>query len=533
MTEMTARLPLIAPEILLFVGAVVVAIFGLSKSRAIRESVPWVSVVFLCGSVVVTAVTEGCNQCATVATDVLLFPNLSFYTKTLIGVVGVGLVLVGIGSVDRRYETAIRAGRASFDPLRVIRGEYHAFFLLSICGTMLLSSASDLVWLFLAIELSSLPTYVMCAIGRGTKRNSEAAVKYFFIGAMSTATFLYGFALLYGATGTTELLAMKDIFASQAATAAGIPLFGILGMVLAIVGLCFKITAVPMHFYAPDVYQGAPTPVTAFLAFMPKIAGFIAIILLVALLGWQGHGFIDSAGIRVPIEGLPRPVHATLWIIAVLTMILGNVGALLQSSVKRLLAYSSVAHSGYLLVGVLAGTAAGLTAVFFYLATYAIATIAIFGALAGLERRGREIDTLDDLAGIWQKHKAMAAVIAVAAFSMVGLPPLIGFFGKLELVIAAIAAGEVPLVVIMMVTSAISAYYYLRLAGVPLSSTPDARSEGVVKSPRVWPRVAAIACGLGVLLSPLAARPLMKFAETISESSYLAENQVSEPTSKP
>ena len=238
-----------------------------------------------------------------------------------------------------------------------------------------------------------------------------------------------------------------------------------------------------MHFYAPDVYQGAPTPVTGFISFMPKVAGFTAIIMLCAAVGWSGHHIIDNAGVKVPTEGLPRPVHATLWVIAVLTMILGNIGALLQTSIKRLLAYSSISHSGYMLVGVIAGTAEGIDAVFFYLVTYGVATVAVFGVLCGLQRHGREVETLDDLSGLWKRHPGMAFVLALSAFSMLGLPPLLGFWGKLDLVIAGISAGETPLVVIMMATSAVSAYYYLHLAGLPVIRKPDARTEGIEVGP--------------------------------------------------
>ena len=519
MVEMSSKLTLIAPEILVFVGAVIVAVLGLARSRTVRDAVPWTTIAFLAASVVATIVTY-CNE-SNLENAGLIMPGMGAFVKTLVGVTAIGLVLLGIGSVDRRYEEAVRSGRTGFDPLRVIRGEYHTFLLLSVAGTMLICNANDLAWLFLSIELASLPTYVMVAIGRGTRRNNESAVKYFFLGAMSSATFLYGFALMYGAAGTTSLVGMREIFAEQAA-GSGIPMFGLLGMVLAFVGLCFKITAVPMHFYAPDVYQGAPTPVAAFLAFIPKIGGFVAIILLCATVGWQGHALLDEAGVRVPMEGLPRPVHATLWIIAILTMILGNIGALLQTSIKRLLAYSSIAHSGYMLVGVIAGTAQGIDAVMLYLVTYAIATVATFGVLCGLERHGQEVETLDDLSGLWQRHKGMAAVLALAGFSMVGLPPLIGFWGKLELVIAGIAANEIPLVVVLMATSAVSSYYYLQLAGLPLVRKPDARSEGVVSGPKIWPRAAAVVCGLAVLFAPLAVRPLMKAAETSVQDSWLA-----------
>ncbi len=518
MTEMSSKLILITPEILLFIGAVIVAVLGLSTHRRIRNAVPWTTVGFLVAAIVATQVVYDGSKTVTDAD--LLFPNLGLYLKVMVGVIAIGLVLLGIGMVDRRYEDAVRDGRTGFDPLRVVRGEYHAFLLLSIAGTMLIANANDLIWLFLAIELSSLPTYVMVALGRGTRRNKEAAIKYFFLGAMSSATFLYGFALLYGATGTLSLTGMQAVFATQAA-GDGIPLFGLIGMVFAFVGLCFKITAVPMHFYAPDVYQGAPTPVTGFISFMPKVAGFTAIIMLCAAVGWSGHHIIDNAGVKVPTEGLPRPVHATLWVIAVLTMILGNIGALLQTSIKRLLAYSSISHSGYLLVGVIAGTAEGIDAVFFYLVTYGVATVAVFGVLSGLQRHGREVETLDDLSGLWKRHPGMAFVLALSAFSMLGLPPLLGFWGKLDIVIAGISAGETPLVVIMMATSAVSAYYYLHLAGLPVIRKPDARTEGVEVGPSPWPRIAGMVFGIGILILPFGARKLMEQAEASTASSWL------------
>jgi NADH-quinone oxidoreductase subunit N len=518
MIEMSSKLILITPEILLLIGAVIVAVLGLSTHRRIRNAVPWTTVGFLVAAIVATNVVYDGSE--TVTNADLLLPNLGLYLKTMVGVIAIGLVLLGIGMVDRKYEEAIRDGRTGFDPLRVVRGEYHAFLLLSIAGTMLIANANDLIWLFLAIELSSLPTYVMVALGRGTRRNQEAAIKYFFLGAMSSATFLYGFALLYGASGTLSLTGMREVFAAQAASD-GIPLFGLIGMVLAFVGLCFKITAVPMHFYAPDVYQGAPTPVTGFISFMPKVAGFTAIIMLCAAVGWSGHHIIDNAGVRVPTEGLPRPVHATLWVIAALTMILGNIGALLQTSIKRLLAYSSISHSGYMLVGVIAGTAEGIDAVFFYLVTYGVATVAVFGALCGLQRHGREVETLDDLSGLWKRHPGMAFVLALSAFSMLGLPPLLGFWGKLDLMIAGISAGETPLVVIMMATSAVSAYYYLHLAGLPIIRKPDARTEGIEVGPSPWPRIAAMVFGIGILILPIGARTLMEKAEASTKNSWL------------
>jgi NADH-quinone oxidoreductase subunit N len=202
-------------------------------------------------------------------------------------------------------------------------------------------------------------------------------------------------------------------------------------------------------------------------------------------------------------------------------MILGNIGALLQTSIKRLLAYSSISHSGYMLVGVIAGTAEGIDAVFFYLVTYGVATVAVFGALCGLQRHGREVETLDDLSGLWKRHPGMAFVLALSAFSMLGLPPLLGFWGKLDLMIAGISAGETPLVVIMMATSAVSAYYYLHLAGLPIIRKPDARTEGIEVGPSPWPRIAAMVFGIGILILPIGARTLMENAEASTKNSWL------------
>ncbi|MFM7134725.1 MAG: NADH-quinone oxidoreductase subunit N, partial [Planctomycetota bacterium] len=338
---MSAKLTLIAPEILLFAGSVVVAVLGLSRSSSVRRSVPFVTALFLIGSIAVTAFVY---RSGAVAESGLLLPELGGYAKALIAAIAVLLVMVAGPSIDRRLEEAFDSGRAAFDPIRVMRGEFFAFFLLSIAGTMLIANTSDLIWLFLALELSSLPTYVMVAVSRGSRRAQEAAVKYFFLGALSAATFLYGFSLLYGATGTLELAAMQAEIARQSASG-GISTLAIVGGVLAILGIAFKLAAVPMHFYAPDVYEGASASVTAFLGFVPKVAGVLALIVLLSVFGWSGHSVVIEGEV-VANPGLPAPIQAVLWMVAVLTMTLGNVGALLQKNVKRMLAYSSIAQSG-------------------------------------------------------------------------------------------------------------------------------------------------------------------------------------------
>ena len=333
---MADRLWFLIPELILLAGAVVCAIGGLSNMAALRRRIGFVAALFLASACVVTPWIYTPEH---VAQSTALFPSIGNYVKFFVPLIGILLVMTSGGLMDRSYEHAIAKGKDRFNPLRTSGGEFHALLLLSITGLMLLCEANDLIWLFLALELVSLPTYVMVAISRWSRVGQEAAMKYFFLGAISSALMLYGFALLYGATGTFVLSDMANVFASQRATG-DVVLFGQIGLLLAILGLCYKIAAAPMHLYAPDVYQGAASAVTAFLAFVPKTAGMVAIILLVSLVGWE--------------NGLPQVVEMTLWVVAVLTMLLGNIGALLQQSVKRMLGYSSIAHSGYMLIAIIA-----------------------------------------------------------------------------------------------------------------------------------------------------------------------------------
>ncbi|MCZ6834278.1 MAG: NADH-quinone oxidoreductase subunit N, partial [Planctomycetota bacterium] len=381
-----------------------------------------------------------------------------------------------------------------FDPMRAARGEFYAFMLLSLIGVMLVCNANDLIWLFLALELTSLPTYIMVAISRGSRRAQEAAVKYFFLGALAAAIFLYGFALLYGATGTIVLTEMREEFARQAAQG-GINTLGIVGMILAILGVSFKIAAAPMHFYAPDVYEGAASPVTAFLAFVPKTSGFLALMLLLGTMGWSGH-FADGS------DGLPREIVTTLWMLAVLTMTLGNIGALLQKSIKRMLAYSSIAHSGYMIIGLLAGPGLGLNAILFYMLAYGLMNTGAFAVLAALERNGQEIESADDLAGLRQKHPGMAIVLAICSGSLLGFPPLLGFFGKLYLFMAGVQSGHIELVVVAGLNSAISAGYYLRLVTLPFMAKPSPQAETIVRHPSSGPRIVAVLSAVLVVILP-------------------------------
>jgi len=496
------RLSTLVPEMVVFGGAVVVSVTGLSPRRSVRAATSTITVLTMVAALLALAKGWG----GTTASGLLL-PAVGPFARGLILLMGIGGAALASGLIDRRYEDAVARGVTPFDPIRVVRGEFFAFMMLSICGAMLIPGSPDLVWLFLALELTSLPTYIMVAMSRGTRRAQEAAVKYFFLGALSTAILVYGFALIYGSTGSLQLTEIRAAFAQQSAMG-GIDAVGTIGLLLVTIALCFKLAAAPMHFYAPDVYEGAAAPVTGFLSFLPKMAGFTALLLVVDAAGWGG---LANAG-----NGLPPALQATLWMVTVLTMTLGNVGALLQRSAKRMLAYSSIAHSGYMLMAIVAGPELGLPALLFYLLAYGVTNNAIFGALSGIERNGQEVEKVEDLAGLARRHPGAATWLAVGSASLMGMPPFLGFWAKLVLFIAVVKSGHTPLVVIAAVNSVVSVLYYLRLAGVPILAPSGAAAEGVVKTPSAGPRLAAVVFGVGVLVLPLFMNRLVAQAERAS-----------------
>jgi NADH-quinone oxidoreductase subunit N len=367
---------------------------------------------------------------------------------------------------------------------------------------MLCAGADDLIWLFLALELTSLPTYIMVSLSTRHGRSMEAGVKYFFLGALGAAIFLYGFTLIYGGTGSTDLGQIHRVLAEQAAAAgspSGINPIAMAGLVLAVIGVAFKIAAVPMHFYTPDVYQGASASVAAFLAFVPKTAGFLTLMLLCSAVGWTAMaGPADSFG------SLPSPLHETLWIMAALTMTVGNVLALIQTSVKRLLAYSSIAHSGYMLVGLVAGpgdgfASSGLAAILFYLISYGVINLGAFAVLASLERTGLdgqpdEIDSFDDLRGLCRSRPLLGYTLVLSSLGLLGLPLTLGFWAKLPLFTAALASGETVLLLILAVNSAIAAYYYLGLARAAWLDSAETTPGAM--PPRLTPFLGRIVAGL-------------------------------------
>ncbi len=455
--------------------------------------------------------------------------DFSQYIKLITSGIGILLVLLAWPT------NADATGSASMDTGHDT-GEFFALMLLSLSGVFIVSSANDIILLFLGIELASIPTYIMVSISRPLAVAQEAGVKYFFLGAMAGAVMLFGFSYLYGTTGETKLDRIAQTFHPQSALvtpsgaagaggmrdsiettrpasenwrellvadpAGAMTEWKMLAVLMLLAGFAFKIAAVPLHAYAGDVYQGAATPVTAFLAFVPKTSGFVAIIKLLSVVG--------GAGWEVPPQ-----VVKLLWVVAVLTMSFGNVLGLLQYNVKRVLAYSSIAHSGYMLVGLTAlVSAAGASAqdarrvqgealqgVLFYLAAYGITNAAAFGVLMMLPSRearyaaapgtatpggaAREstrpatsAETFEDLAGQGRRHVGLGLAMAVSCFSLIGLPLTVGFLGKFFLIKPALDSRSYWLVIITMINAAVSAAYYLRIVATMFLRTESQGAPG-------------------------------------------------------
>ncbi|MBX2999277.1 MAG: NADH-quinone oxidoreductase subunit N [Caldilineaceae bacterium] len=322
-------------------------------------------------------------------------------------------------------------------------GEYYSLLLLTTIGMMLMGSAVDLIVIFLALEIFSLAIYVLCGYHRENPRSSEAGMKYFLLGAFATAFLVYGMALIYGAGGTTNLRLLGEIFNNGG----GNLTFLLPGIALVIVGFGFKLSLVPFHMWTPDVYQGAPTPVVAFMSIGTKTAAFAAFLRLLneALAGQQETwGWMLAA-------------------LAILTMTVGNLAALRQSSVKRMLAYSSIAHAGYVLVALVPATAEGAGAALFYVFAYAFMNIGAFAVVIALERIGEGDVEQERFNGIANRWPGLALAMSIFMLSLAGIPPLAGFFGKFFVFRVAVESGWVWLVVVGVVNSAISAYYYLRV----------------------------------------------------------------------
>jgi NADH-quinone oxidoreductase subunit N len=327
----------------------------------------------------------------------------------------------------------------------VEHSEYYSLLLFATVGMMILASSLDLITLFLGIEVLSISLYILAGYRRDSDASNEAAMKYFLLGAFASSVLLYGIALVYGAVGTTNLARIAEAAGGAAGSVPEGLLFA--GVALILVGLAFKVAAAPFHMWTPDVYEGAPTPITAFLSAGPKAAAFAAI-LRVFLVGFG------------PIQA---EWDTILTVIAALTMTIGNVAAIAQTNVKRMLAYSSIAHSGYVLIGVVSGGPTGGTAAVFYLIAYVAMNLGAFAVIVLLEHKGQRGEELRDYGGLGFRYPVIGALLSLFMISLSGIPPTVGFTGKLYLFGAAVQSGHIALAVIGVLNSAISVFYYLRL----------------------------------------------------------------------
>jgi NADH-quinone oxidoreductase subunit N len=378
---------------------------------------------------------------------------------------------------------------------KVERLEYPILVLLATVGMMMMISANDLVALYMGLELQSLALYVVAAIDRDSSRSSEAGLKYFVLGALSSGMLLYGASLIYGFTGATGFAQIASALSSGHA---GLGL--VFGLVFLIAGLAFKISAVPFHMWTPDVYEGAPTPVTAFFAAAPKVAA-IALFIRAML---------------APFAAITPDWQQVLVFVSIASMALGAFAAIGQSNIKRLLAYSSIGHMGYALVGLAAGSEEGVQGVVIYMMIYLIMTLGSFACVIAMRRNGRQLEEIADLTGLARTDRTLAAVLALLMFSLAGIPPLAGFFAKYFVFMAAIKANLVTLAVIGVVTSVVGAYYYLRIVKVMYFDEPVEAFE----RPAAEVRAVIVLSGIFTLFFVIFAEPLVALAGAAARSLF-------------
>jgi NADH-quinone oxidoreductase subunit N len=370
--------------------------------------------------------------------------------------------------------------------------EFHALLLFSIAGQCIMVSANDLIIIFIGLEISSIASYILAGYLREDKRANEASLKYFLLGSFATAFFLYGVALIYGATGTINLGLVR---LAQTGPDAPSPIFVGVAAALMFVGLAFKVSAAPFQIWAPDVYQGAPTPVSAFLSAGPKAAAF-ALFLRIFMTAFE------------PIGGGWEPL---VWGAALLSMTIGNFAALLQQNIKRMLAYSSIAHAGYVLVALTARSELGTAAAMFYLAAYAFMNVGAFAVVSHLSGRGERYQSIEDFSGLAQKQPLTAAMLTIFLLSLIGVPLTGGFFGKFYIFRAALESHLVWLTVLGLLNSAVAAYYYLRILVMMYMREP---SEAASRAEPLTPglRAALILPALGTLVLGIFPNWVLDFA---------------------
>jgi NADH-quinone oxidoreductase subunit N len=442
MSFLNSNLDALAPILCLTLGALAAMAAEAFRRKDEQMPIGWFGMIVLAGAGLSAAFLWDRNL---VSFDVIVADNFGLFVTFVL--VAVGLLTVAFSS-----QVIHRDGLPA--------GEYYALVLFAIAGMMMMAMATDLLVIFIALEILSLAVYVLTGIRRDNLAGTEAAFKYFLLGAFSSAFFLYGIAFTYGVTGSTRLTAVGQFVSAQSMI--GNPMI-LIALALLLVGFAFKISAVPFHMWTPDAYEGAPAIVTGFMSTGVKAAAFAAFA-RVFLSSFEPFRLPSPAG-----PGWADVVAA----IAVATMVLGTIVGVAQSSLKRMLAYSSIAHGGYLLVGLVAANQVGKASILFYLLVYSVTNLAAFGVIAMLGGRDKPNDSLRDYAGLWHSRPALAALMTVSLLSLGGLPPTAGFIGKWYIFSAAVSAGYYTLAIIGVLTSVISVFFYLRVVVMMYMSDRD------------------------------------------------------------
>ncbi len=415
----------ILPLITIAIAAIVVLLVGVRVPDDESDGLGWLAIASIAIAFVLTLAMSGQNT--TAFSGSIAIDDFAVFFELAILFVAAMIVLMSLNYADE---------------VRLPGAEYYSLILFAALGMMLMAAAGDLIIIFLGLETMSIAIYVLAGLKRTDPRSGEAAIKYFLLGAFSTGFLLYGIALIYGATGTIKLEPIRT--ALNNGFGLGSPLL-LLGIGMMLIGFGFKIAAVPFHMWTPDAYEGAPTPITAYMATGVKLAAFAGFLRVFPL-----HlGAVSAEWSRV------------LWVIAALTMTVGNVVALVQTNIKRMLAYSAIAHAGYLLVAMASVVPEAGAAMLYYLLGYVVANLGAFGVVTALERRGESNDLIQDYRGLAQRAPAMAAAMAIFLLSFTGVPPLVGFVGKFYIFSGALQAGRVWLVLIAVLNSVMAAYYYI------------------------------------------------------------------------
>ena len=451
------------PELVVTLGALVVLLVNAWHHRTAADSrlAGWVALATVVAALAALGALWGGGVTSISNPHMIALDGYRFASLALILVATGGAILLSLDYLEREG---------------LIAPEYYALMLMAAAGMMFLAGAEDLIVLFLGLEVMSVPVYVLAGFNRRNVFSAEAALKYFLVGALASAFLLYGIALTYGATGTTSLTAVGQRLGST-----GVSTLSLLGLALLLIGLGFKVASVPFHMWAPDVYDGAPTPVTAYMATGVKAAAFLALVRVLMV------GFPAATDVWQPVVG----------VLAVASMAVGNLVALAQRSLKRMLAYSSVAHAGYLLAAIWPGSRAGAAATLLYLAAYTLTTLAAFGILTVLGRGGERDVTLDSITGLARERPWMAFGLAVCMFSLLGFPGTFGFVGKYAILTAIIAEHRELLAVVVVVASLISAGYYLPVVRVMYMKDADRTDAHAANG---LPPAARLAVAVGVIL---------------------------------